>query len=228
MPPIAQVLHSKMTSTNSKLHATLHLSVVPRSAVSHGKERHLVAAIQFVEEPERDEEAKDLEMGGFTSFKADERQTSTASTTMTEGQSSGIVANLADLNKLGASALLGSEETEDGGSVWGQSQSDCTMSHLGAFVHFDELGQMGGFDARICGLWEGTTSEELGGYMQRIEFDTDCIHAKISIMGQTLNATFRMNCSVEPKRLDIEVLPSNTDMAPPPPIPYIFKLLGLV
>ena len=37
-PPIAQVLHSKMQGTNSKLQATLHLSVVPRSAVSHGKE----------------------------------------------------------------------------------------------------------------------------------------------------------------------------------------------
>ena len=37
-PPIAQVLHSKMQGTNSKLQATLHLSVVPRSAVSSGKE----------------------------------------------------------------------------------------------------------------------------------------------------------------------------------------------
>lgn len=37
-PPIAQVLHSKMQGTNSKLQASLHLSVVPRSAVSSGKE----------------------------------------------------------------------------------------------------------------------------------------------------------------------------------------------
>ena len=39
----------KMLSKTSqtRLSATLHLSVVPRSAVSHGKERHLVAAIQF-------------------------------------------------------------------------------------------------------------------------------------------------------------------------------------
>ena len=34
-------------TSQSRLSATLHLSVVPRSAVSHGKERHLVAAIQF-------------------------------------------------------------------------------------------------------------------------------------------------------------------------------------
>ena len=42
-------LWGKMMSktSQSRLSATLHLSVVPRSAVSHGKERHLVAAIQF-------------------------------------------------------------------------------------------------------------------------------------------------------------------------------------
>lgn len=34
-------------TSQTRLSATLHLSVVPRSAVSHGKERHLVAAIQF-------------------------------------------------------------------------------------------------------------------------------------------------------------------------------------
>ena len=34
-------------ASQQRLSATLHLSVVPRSAVSHGKERHLVAAIQF-------------------------------------------------------------------------------------------------------------------------------------------------------------------------------------
>ena len=34
-------------TSQARLSATLHLSVVPRSAVSHGKERHLVAAIQF-------------------------------------------------------------------------------------------------------------------------------------------------------------------------------------
>ena len=184
-----------------------------------------MAAIQFVEEPDKEAEAaKEIELGGFESFKAAERQTSAGSTTITDGQS-GIVANLADLNKLGASCLLGSAEETEEGSAWGHSQSDRTLSHLGAFVQgFDELGQLGAFDARICGLWEGTTSEELGGYLQRIEFSNDCIHAKISIMEQTLEATFRMNCSVEPKQLDIEVLPSGANLAPPP-IPYIFKRL---
>lgn len=55
------------------------------------------------------------------------------------------------------------------------------MSHLGAFVP-----EVGAFDARICGTWEGTTSEALGGYHQIIEFAPDCINAKITVMGQTL------------------------------------------
>ena len=64
------------------------------------------------------------------------------------------------------------------------SRSDETMSHLGAFVP-----QAGSFDARICGTWEGTTSEELGGYLQTIEFETDCLNAKITVMGQILGIT---------------------------------------
>ena len=60
------------------------------------------------------------------------------------------------------------------------------MSHFGAFVP-----QIGAFDARICGIWEGNTSEALGGYLQTIEFDTDCINAKITVMGQTLIIEYR-------------------------------------
>mmetsp|Transcript_36520 Transcript_36520/g.85563 ORF Transcript_36520/g.85563 Transcript_36520/m.85563 type:complete len:732 (+) Transcript_36520:55-2250(+) len=221
MPPIAQVLHSKMTGASQvRLNATLHLSVVPRSAVSHGKERSLVAAIQLTEEAEKDEASKELDLG-FESFKPTERQTSATSTTFTDAQS-GIVANLADLNKLGASALLGSSEegTEEGEGSWEGSQS-CNFSHFGAFMHgFDEL--TSAFDARICGMWEGTTSEELGSYTQKVEFNHDCKHAKISVMEHTLDARFRMNCSVEPMQLDIQVIPSGPEESPPP-IPYIFK-----
>jgi hypothetical protein len=64
-------------------------------------------------------------------------------------------------------------------------RSDDTMSHLGAFVP-----QAGAFDARICGTWEGTTSEELGGYTQTITFNTDCLNAKITVMGQTPGEKF--------------------------------------
>lgn len=213
-PPIAQVLHSKMQGTNSKLQATLHLSVVPRSAVSSGKERHLVAAIQFTEEQEDEVDAT----GGFETFKASERQTSAGqSTTISASGSEGIVANLADLHRLGASLGHDEDESEEGSVYWGYSRSDDTMSHLGAFVP-----QAGAFDARICGTWEGTTSEELGGYTQTITFNTDCLNAKITVMGQTLAAQFRMNCSVEPKQLNIQVLPKD-DGPPPPAIPYIFK-----
>lgn len=38
----------------------------------------------------------------------------------------------------------------------------------------------------------------------------DCIHANITVMGQTMEARFRMNCAAEPCQLDIEVLPKGT------------------
>ena len=38
----------------------------------------------------------------------------------------------------------------------------------------------------------------------------DCINANITVMGQTMDARFRMNCSVDPCQLDIEVLPKGT------------------
>ncbi|CAJ1450288.1 unnamed protein product [Effrenium voratum] len=227
MPPIAQVLHSKMLASASKMHATLHLSVVPRSALSHGRERHLVAAIQFTT-PEETKEAE----GGFESFKLEEVQASSAGGTTKPGSSvtSAIVANLADLNKLGASAILhqsdaASEET--GSNYWGPTMvTDDTMSHLGAFAKTEERGVGNvAFDARIVGVWEGTTSKALGGYAQRIEFHNDCLHASITVMGQTLEARFRMDCSCEPAKLDIEVLPQGSS-CPPPAIPYIFKFQG--
>ena len=142
--------------------------------------------------------------------------------------------------------------------IFSVPRSDDTMSHLGAFVP-----QVSSFDARICGTWEGTTSEALGGYVQTIEFQTDCLNAKITVMGQTLGLTFQswkpvparvdffpldlftgfflclsltsklrtlpaqfhMNCSVEPKQLNIQVMPKN-DGQPPPAIPYIFEQLS--
>mmetsp|Transcript_48549 Transcript_48549/g.113323 ORF Transcript_48549/g.113323 Transcript_48549/m.113323 type:complete len:726 (-) Transcript_48549:215-2392(-) len=218
MPPIAQVLHSKMQAAPGPLRARLHLSVVPRSAVTSGKERHLVAAIQFGDEEggeleaenpktERDKEA-DTADTGFGNFKAEDRQTSTGSTHVSDG----LIANLADLTKLGAS--LGDDGSEDGDS-WECSMSD-KMSHLGAFAEAPSV------DARICGVWQGKTSESLGGYSQRIEVETDCYHASITVMGQTMPALVHMNCAVEPKQLDISVVP--TEGAPSPPtIPYIFR-----
>ena len=55
--------------------------------------------LRFVEESE-ETVAKDLEASGFETYKPYERQTSVTSTAFTENQESGIVANLADLNKL--------------------------------------------------------------------------------------------------------------------------------
>ena len=48
------------------------------------------------------------------------------------------------------------------------------MSHLGAFAT-DKAGMAAAvpFDARIVGVWEGTTSKALGAYRQRIEFHNE-------------------------------------------------------
>ena len=94
------------------------------------------------------------------------------------------------------------------------------MSHLGAFAQQQVAVGAVAFDARIVGVWEGNVAKALGGYRQRIEFLNDCLHANVTVMGQTLSAVFRMDASKG--HLDIEVLPSGSS-CPPPAIPYIFK-----
>ena len=91
------------------------------------------------------------------------------------------MANLADLRKLGASLLNDSEEA----SNWGPSLvTDDALSHLGAMAEL-EASFKGNIplDARIVGLWEGRTSQELGGYQQRIEFKNDCLNAEVRQFG---------------------------------------------
>jgi len=227
MPPIAQVLHSKMSQkSKQKLSTTLHLSVVPRSAVSFGKERQLVAAFQIAS-PELNDDEPAVTATNFETFKA--RQSSSGGSTTQplstdQGSSHGIVANLADLNKLGASGMLGGADdlSDEASLYWGQTMaSEETMSHLGAFIQPKVVGAVA-FDARIVGTWEGSVAKSLGGYHQRIEFQNDCLHANISVNGQTLKAAVRMDASQTPGHLDIEVLPTGSS-CPPPAIPYIFK-----
>ena len=114
MPPIAQVLQSKIQQkSNQKLNTTLHLSVVPRSALSLGKERQLVAAFQISSHENLNEE-EPAAATNFETFKAGQSSVgSTTNPSSDEGSSHGIVANLADLTKLGASAMLGTPEVTD-------------------------------------------------------------------------------------------------------------------
>eukprot|EP00913_Durusdinium_trenchii_P035836 g33534.t1 len=154
-----------LSTSQSRLSATLHLSVVPRSAVSHGKERP----------KNRQDESKEMDVAqtGFEDFKVEARTSAGGSTQISSDSGSVIVANLGDLTKLGASAILHAssvQESEEGSQYWGPSMD--TMSHLGAFA--DNAAPLScGFDARIAGIWEGKTSKELGGYDQRIQFHND-------------------------------------------------------
>jgi len=85
------------------------------------------------------------------------------------------VASLADLRKLGASLVLHEGASE--ASNWGPSLvADDDMSHLGAIAEYEK--QQVAMDARLAGIWEGSTSQELGAYKQRIEFKNDCLHAE--------------------------------------------------
>ncbi|CAE7397901.1 unnamed protein product [Symbiodinium sp. CCMP2456] len=225
MPPIAQVLHSKIQQkSKQKLNTTLHLSVVPRSALSLGKERQLVAAFQISSPESLNEEEPSVAVTNFETFKAGQSSVGTTTNPSSEeGSSHGIVANLADLTKLGASAMLGNTEefTDEASNYFGHTlTSDETMSHLGAFAQHQVAVGAVAFDARIVGVWEGNVAKALGGYRQRIEFLNDCLHANVTVMGQTLSAVFRMDASKG--HLDIEVLPSGSS-CPPPAIPYIFK-----
>ena len=136
------------------------------------------------------------EVKRFEAFKA-ERQLS-ESTTASEG----LVASLADMQKLGARL-----EEE---SLWEATEE--TMSSWGA--------RPVAVDARLVGAWEGFTSKELGGYHQRIDFKHDLVTAEVELRGRRLAAVVRMNCAVEPCQLDLEVQCGST----PHVIPYIFKI----
>ena len=87
------------------------------------------------------------------------------------------MASLADLRKLGASLV--SHEGASEASNWGPSLvTDDDMSHLGAIAEHEVATQVA-MDARLAGIWEGSTSQELGAYKQRIEFKNDCLHAEV-------------------------------------------------
>lgn len=78
--------------------------------------------------------------------------------------------------------MLGSSFGEEEASNWGPSLvMDDALSHLGAMAEQEATIFNGkiAVDARIAGVWEGKTSKELGGYMQRIEFKNDCLTAEV-------------------------------------------------
>ena len=140
MPPIAQVLHSKIQQkSKQKLNTTLHLSVVPRSALSLGKERQLVAAFQICSPEGPTEQEPAAAVTNFETFKAGKSSMggSTTNPTSDEGSSHGIVANLADLTKLGATAMLGGtpDFTDEASDYWAHTITSDVAWQLPVAVH---------------------------------------------------------------------------------------------
>jgi len=244
--PVAQVLQCKFEQQHeggleaTMLHATIHLSVVPRSAVTFGQERQLVAAVLFSEVEEESE--RKPEKPAFENFDEEKhalvapRHHSMESTVppSSEKHFEGIVASLADLAKLGVSTMLqgsvsGSTEDDGGMSSFGFGQSmdsNQTLALMGLCAkHTEEHTEAPIYsDASICGIWEGNVSKSIGGYKQRIEFCSDGKKVLITVHGQTMEACSIFDWSKTPAQLDLQVLAKDATDAPVAVIPYICKL----
>lgn len=173
----------------------------------------------------------------FEDFKRSETVLSEGSTQPTAsdaGSKLAIVANLADLSKLGASQLLQSSSAASQSAA--EPLDDASSYHFAPSLLAPSQAPPGGasravripsgpgenFDQRLEGIWEGTTSPELGGYRQRIVFLPDG-NAEVTVMGHMLPARCHVDGSTSPASLDLEVLHSGDNPAPPR-IPYIFKV----
>lgn len=241
MPPIAQVLNAKMgcgqeNTATKQMDVSIHLSVVPRSAMSFGRERQLVAAIQFVtrevSEETGTEHTEPLAMPAFENFTEDkdskEGSTRPGSSEKSGEHSLGIVANLADLAKLGVSTLLqgsvaGDAEAQtwdDGASSAYFSNSGSSISHLGALAMM-EAASKAHEDQRLYGTWRGFVSKTFGGYEQCLKFLKDGV-VQVEVMDKIFDGRYTINVGVEPAQLDLQVFPAG-NATPPPAIPYIYK-----
>jgi len=239
--PAAQVLRSTLRRGKGVVEASLHLSVVPRSAATLGSERRLVAAIRFSSGDE--DLGVEHAIPAFEDFKRSESVLSEGSTQPTAsdaGSKLAIVANLADLSKLGASQLLQSsaasqsaaDPLDDAASssyhlapsllAPSQAEPPSKASKAVTMTIPTPSGPGESFDQLLEGIWEGTTSPELGGYQQRILFLPGG-NAEVTVMGQMLPARCHVDGSTSPASLDLEVLHSGENPAPPR-IPYIFKV----
>eukprot|EP00439_Symbiodinium_sp_Y106_P033864 s277_g4.t1 len=252
--PAAQVLRSTLRRGKGVVEASLHLSVVPRSAATLGSERRLVAAIRFSSGDE--DLGVEHAIPAFEDFKRSESVLSEGSTQPTAsdaGSKLAIVANLADLSKLGASQLLQSSAASqsaadpleslddfDGGPrleplpvISAQDDAASSSYHLAPSLLAPSQaeppskaskavtmtiptpsGPGESFDQLLEGIWEGTTSPDAC---------LDTVIGIVTVMGQMLPARCHVDGSTSPASLDLEVLHSGENPAPPR-ILYIFKV----
>eukprot|EP00930_Biecheleria_cincta_P026368 TRINITY_DN18598_c0_g1_i1.p1 TRINITY_DN18598_c0_g1~~TRINITY_DN18598_c0_g1_i1.p1 ORF type:complete len:781 (-),score=112.30 TRINITY_DN18598_c0_g1_i1:159-2501(-) len=243
--PVAQVLQCKFEKHHegglepTMLNATIHLSVVPRSAVTFGQERQLVAAVLFGEMDEESERKPEKPV--FENFDesklapiAPRHDSMDTVTTADENHFEGIVASLADLAKLGVSTMLqgsvtGSTEDDGGMSSFDFDQSmdsSHTLALLGLCAkQTKEHTEAPSYsDGNVCGIWEGSVSKSIGGYKQRIEFCKDGKKVLITVHDQTMEACSQFDWSKTPVQLDLKVLGKGATDAPVAVIPYICKL----
>jgi tetratricopeptide (TPR) repeat protein len=81
------------------------------------------------------------------------------------------------------------------------------------------------FQFALRGTWHGTVNQVLGGYDQQMEF-LDAQRVQVEVLGRSIISRYDVDCSHDPKYLNIQVPMAEIPpgMPPPPPVPYIAKI----
>lgn len=255
--PVAQVLNCKMAPGGAagpwrgapaaggrSLDAVVHLSVVPHSSLPpFGREvRHVMAALRLgaeeAAEPAPSGEAL-APRPRFEAFDAEaaellaEADAAAAAESEAGGGEGGvIVASLADMAKLGMSAVL----CYGGGSSLAGSETYVASTVLEAMASASDGPQAppsglpkmtwveGQVSMSLGGSWVGSVSRCLGGHAQTMRFSHEGAKVEVGLLGVTLQGTYRLNCDAEPHQMDLHVQPREGSRLRPAPIRCIFKL----
>jgi len=129
------------------------------------------------------------------------------------------------------STAYNSEQTElEGSSETSSTRSSsqgAPQSSVATGIASKQGAQERALSQKMVGVWKGTVSKELGAYEQTIEFLDDGT-ARIEVMGREAAATFSLDASCAPNRLDLRLQADSVSPGapPPPPLAYIVRLEG--
>mmetsp|Transcript_50491 Transcript_50491/g.130066 ORF Transcript_50491/g.130066 Transcript_50491/m.130066 type:complete len:905 (+) Transcript_50491:74-2788(+) len=123
-------------------------------------------------------------------------------------------------------------------TIWATSESNdsesedsrsCSNSSVAASLGFSNEGTKESSKV-LAGVWKGVVSKALGAYEQTVELADDGVSARIEVMGRSADATYSLDTSRQPYRLDLRVLPPAGSVAKetvlPPPMLYIVRIDG--
>lgn len=126
-----------------------------------------------------------------------------------------------------AAALQELERWDDAIAVCERGMSACSSADAESLKKTLAEVRNRHFASQLQGCWHGKVTEALGGYDQEMEF-MDGWQVRVQVLGRSIIGHYKVDGTVDPKELDIQVsmqeLPPG--MPPPPPVPYIAKLDG--